>query len=117
MVRIELATPDSSVYFVYIHDIVFQQKGSEPPSCSLLVTKYSLFSALSLLSGTPGASGLPLNSSELLLHFRNYRNMGSEADADVVELDDIKSAEGTPHTHVVYSADCPQGKNNDTIHQ
>lgn len=116
MVRIELATPDSSVYFIYIHDIVYQQKESKQPSYSLLVTKYSLFSAFRLLSGNLGASGLPPNSSELLLHFRNYRNMGSEADADAVELDDIKYAEGTPHTHVLYSDERPQGKNNDSIH-
>lgn len=109
-------TPVPSEYFVHIHDIIYESKGSDEPSYSLLVTKYSLYSALSLLSQHSESSGLPLDSRELVLHFRKFHKMGGEADTELVEIANITYAEKAPCVRVSHVVERPEGKVNHILH-
>lgn len=74
------------------------------------MTKYSPYSAWNILSEYSAITESPPNTSELLLHFRNYRNMGFEADAELVEIDNIKSAGETPHDLILSDSRRLKGK-------
>ncbi|KAK5045994.1 hypothetical protein LTR84_008780 [Exophiala bonariae] len=102
LVCIELTTSQSGFYFVYVRDILYQLDGNDESSYSLLVTKFSAVSTSKILSK------LSSDNLELLLHFRNYRNMGSEANAELIEVDNIKSAQETSHKRILYCTERPR---------
>ena len=111
LTRIELRTSGPSKLIVaHIHDILYEHSDTEQPSYSLLVTKYTSWSASGLPPQDAGSSELLLGNRELIVHFHNYRKIGAEADAHLVELADIISAEKAPCDRVIHAIELPKGE-------
>jgi hypothetical protein len=93
--RVRINSEGSLEYVIFIHDIRYEDGGSDAKSYHLLVTKYSFLGSAHPFQARQSSRDheVAISNKELLLHFENFDKMGTRDDAEVIRLDDIAYAE------------------------
>ncbi|TPR10156.1 hypothetical protein CAN33_0055060 [Aspergillus niger] len=93
---------ESSRMVLYIHDI-HERTPESNTGVQLVVTKYSFLAD----HPTLGAGGVGADDRELLLHWRDVRQIGQREDAEVIDADDVLMAETEDRDLAVCRAPSP----------
>lgn len=95
-------------YVIRVHDIRFKDSDSSGESYELLVTKYSPLQSTLFFNSEHSDTSHESGSSEreYFLHFEDFDTMGKLADAEVIRIEDIISAEDDSVEHMLRP---PQG--------
>lgn len=96
---------ESSRMVLYIHDI-HERTPESNTGVQLVVTKYSFLAD----HPTLGAGGVGADDRELLLHWRDVRQIGQREDAEVIDADDVLMAETEDRDLAVCRAPSPPGR-------
>ncbi|KAL3424920.1 hypothetical protein PVAG01_04201 [Phlyctema vagabunda] len=99
--QINVRAPEEASYIVFVHCVM--KNSAQLGEVNLLVTKFSFLASSPILEGSSKAElGHVIDKNELLLHFFDYQNMGTQSDAEVIATKDIVPHSGDSTTEQLH---------------